>query len=393
MKIERQIKIQLLLSFLILIITITPGYSYQDTKSETVNLVLSFDGEDSGGDSRFVLATPFDLDVNDSGDIFVCDESMVKIFDSNGKGKKIIGGPGIGPGEFGPGALMMLRLSRKGFLNVSENRSVYSVFTPEFEFIKRVKSNIDEIYKRQFKERTVSQRGLISSYSIDPNHHFIELYYYFNENNVMREKHFLVYENESGLNDIFEWDILYYIDKKRNLIRRREPFPDEVIYEMADDNTLIYIHSKHGTESANKNGKYVLNSLSLNSNVVRRIEIDYELFEIPESERDTGLERARNNDAGGGIINRAESIKFYPPVRKILADGNILYIYTNKRNENKEYLVDIIVLKTGKKINSAYFPVKLMKIKDGFGYRINGGRDVLWTVEKYKIDPLVYQEK
>ncbi|MCH8287199.1 hypothetical protein IIB79_11865, partial [candidate division KSB1 bacterium] len=70
------------------------------------------------------------IGVDNNGNIFVADDSKIKIYDSNGLPLKMFGGLGYGPGEFGRDRFTSFNISANGYLT-QQDGSRYNIFRPD----------------------------------------------------------------------------------------------------------------------------------------------------------------------------------------------------------------------------------------------------------------------
>jgi len=115
-----------------------PGIDTRPPLESVLTLELTFGSELYDTKDEFLLARPWEMDISSEGDIAIVDEEKIKIFDKFGKGKKIVGGRGQGPGEFdfsptlffGPtGYLIALSKSPMG--------TYYNLYAPDYQFIEK----------------------------------------------------------------------------------------------------------------------------------------------------------------------------------------------------------------------------------------------------------------
>ena len=156
---ETEMKKLLILSFLILFIFCSGKKETNNIKEakpleNAVTLELAFGDKDVP--DEFLLATPSRALVNYNGDIIVFDEYKLKIYDTNGKPKKIVGRKGQGPGEFSPIPIPHISfISEDGYLTMIDQvgRNL-QIFGPHYEFIEQKnigKTKLIEKLKADFK--------------------------------------------------------------------------------------------------------------------------------------------------------------------------------------------------------------------------------------------------
>ncbi|KPK96410.1 hypothetical protein AMJ80_00020 [bacterium SM23_31] len=103
--------------------------------TDVLTFELSFGDENTITKDEFLLAQPRGIAVSSVNDIFVIDEECIKVFDSNGKEKSIVGRPGQGPGEFSSAGSPVVNPG--GYLAVIDGGSSFNLFAPDLTFIEK----------------------------------------------------------------------------------------------------------------------------------------------------------------------------------------------------------------------------------------------------------------
>jgi len=240
-----------------------------------------------GGDNyefkdEFILSFPFGIVVKDNGDIIVADENRLKVFDSTGNGKLIVGKPGEGPGEFDKTLYAAhLTLNQGGELTVSRGDRFY-VFTSDYEFIESggklltPKQNLLLEQSNMFSgfvntRRLVSINDKEKIYSMDALDKFP---------GVESLMDFFIFETSDTLLVIKKANGTGYIKEARIFI---PTVLGRIIFAQLPGNKIIYTHSGHDFESQNNRNSYILKVISLDTfeegtinHTYDKIEIDYE---------------------------------------------------------------------------------------------------------------------
>jgi hypothetical protein len=124
------------------------------TQSPILTLVTSFGDENLP--SEYLLAYPMQLQVNEKNDIYIFDEQKIKVYDSSGKPKCIIGGPGEGPGEFG-NSFNVVTISPTGFITAGYTPSfhnlVYNIFNPDNFLVKKADLRFNDVFNQFIKKQ------------------------------------------------------------------------------------------------------------------------------------------------------------------------------------------------------------------------------------------------
>ncbi len=112
---------------------ITTPISAQENEILTDILTLELSFGDKDLSDEYLLAQPWKVAVTDNGNIVVCDEVCLKVFDKNGKPLRIVDRKGQGPGEFE--TLGNLYISPRGFLSVFASRNYHNIFYLNFNYL------------------------------------------------------------------------------------------------------------------------------------------------------------------------------------------------------------------------------------------------------------------
>jgi len=153
--------INLFVGFLLLYANCSPESEFKipdsgPVLSDVLTHVLTIGGEEEiyeKSQEDFLLANPrFNcIAVNNANDIFVFDEARVKVYDENGKPKRIIGGPGEGPGEFDARSIISICVGPTGYLTVGE-RDVLNIFSPDGKFLEQNNYQLYKPYEHIFTD-------------------------------------------------------------------------------------------------------------------------------------------------------------------------------------------------------------------------------------------------
>ena len=131
----------LILSFLA--VSFNTTFSQEENVSSGI-LTLKNSFGDSNVPEEFLLADPTGIAVLNNGDILVCDELQLKIYNSEGKPKRIVGRRGQGPGEFT--ACGIPTVSAVGNLAIFASQTYWNIYDEKPNFIKRYNIGFIEDY-------------------------------------------------------------------------------------------------------------------------------------------------------------------------------------------------------------------------------------------------------
>ncbi|MCH8285558.1 hypothetical protein IIB79_03425 [candidate division KSB1 bacterium] len=381
------------------------GSNSQEILYNIVEHELSFGGESDDLEKEFILAWPFGIAVMDNGDILVADENRIKVFDSSGNGKLIVGNPGEGPGEFDKHLYYsQLTVNLSGKLTVNGSDRFY-VFSPIYEFV-----------ETGGRRPNPKQKLLLDNSNLLSEWFVFRRLVYLNENEKIYSMyaHDVFSQEDQSYTDflICETPDTLFVIKKANgtgfLKEARIDLPavlGRVMFAQLPGDRIIYTHSGHDKKSRVNRNAYLLNVISLDTFEERTIDHNYDIIEIDYESviNSKGNELiGQENLAKKNILNDyLREKKFYPPVQKILYDNGVIFVFTYNLNEKGEVFTDIFDAETLRYLRSAYFPGFAAKafdmeehstIKNGYLYYLKSGREVFAEIHKYKINSDVYRK-
>lgn len=343
----------------------------------------------------FLLANPrFNcIAVNNANDIFVFDEARVKVYDENGKPKRIIGGPGVGPGEFDARSIISICVGPTGYLTVGE-RDALNIFSPDGKFLEQNNYQLYKPYEHIFFD--LNLRAGIPSTSVALNDtDRILLIEGSKMDGRLSEEYYSVLLYKLG--NIYK-KIAHYKQSNRIIsipyITTGKEKLGSLMAAMLTNNRLVYTQTYYETYIGEKEAKYNLFIISLDDFSKSTITRNYipvkfnekEFPSIPKEEKDKALL---------GLYEKTIAVykerKYKSPLQNILTDRNFIFAVTFQINENDEIFMDIFDADTGKYIKSAYFPFMPTVIKNGYAYQLKRTTETEFAeIRKYKIDTAVY---
>ena len=96
-------------------------------------------------------------------------------------------------------------------------------------------------------------------------------------------------------------------------------------------------------------------------------------------------------DAVGQLKEIMKDKKYNSPVLKLIADGQYIFVMSNRKNDNNELFTDVFNTDTGAYVSSLYLLENPHLIHNGYVYYfVYAKEDEFTRIEKYKIDPAVY---
>lgn len=396
-----------ILLLLFLYCTSEPEFQYtgpEEILPNVLNLELTFGSDEEKLPEEFLLARPTSfletIAVNEAGDIYVADECYVKVYDSSGNPKKLIGGRGEGPGYFSPEAAF-LTLSPSGYLFVGNgfmgSASRANIYGPDDVFIRSIRLpelGPTSVLFRILKKDDMIPQQVMKFISLDP----YEMVYNVLAAHPMRvdkrkDYNILIYENADTMfviNKFIQKGNIYYEGGGQG-----SPSWGDLHWDLLPGRRIIYINTGPYNKSEQKEPNYCLHILSLDTFEETKINQPYLPVEIPAADRNfdlstiTSPERRKRAKIVSKTLNEW---KYLASIHKLLVDVNYVFTFTHVKNEAGELLVDIFDMEKVKYLKSAYFSKMPDVIKNGYAYRIKSGPDIFPEIEKYRIDPIVYKK-
>jgi len=375
--------------------------------SELLSFELSFGSEISGTKDEFLLVLALDMLVNDDSDIIISDENSVKVYDKYGKGKKIFGRLGQGPGEFG--RRTMFHLSPTNYLLVLDithpANTYYNLFAPDYSFIEKKRLVISQSLEKILEYKELEPENL-------------ELYrkmYALNESEKVYE---LRFAKTSGDNYTFvsEYTLLLiheFNDTFVQLFYGEYPgyfstpgytgFAPQYglfLWELLPDHRIVYVYTDDDVHNEETDlHYYTLNLISLDTLEKKQIIRKFVPVTYPESwyDPDRYNRYELNKSVKNALAKQWKDKKFYPSVEIILTDGMYIFAFLYKSHYNEssqdspdEVYVDVFNLKEEKFVGSFTFPTYFNAIKNGYAYQRAEDQNGFLEIRKYKINPMVY---
>jgi hypothetical protein len=363
--------------------------------------VLSFGDENLP--SEYLLASPQTIAVNDKNDIYVFDESRLKVYDSSGKPKKIIGGPGQGPGEFSAG-ISSLIISPTGFISVCDGSRI-NIFNSNNMFVKKPNLTFDKIFTEFLNKNGLENSNVSEIVALDENRLIIRSYFV---------------KSSASEPSIGVWSLIYLTDKEAKLLVKKETlwsngYGKRLFYwSFINDNIIVCTAAEFGeNKNSLKNTKpeYTLTLVDIANPQVVEIKRIYQPVSFSDSvkEKLNNSIKSSNNikniapnkeyfDTINSFILADEQILkygYHPPIQNLKTDGTLIFAFTQQTNKEGQILTDIFDAQTKEYKTSVYFPFIPTVIKNSYAYKFNNYRNdksLYPQVEKYAVDPKVYKK-
>jgi len=354
--------------------------------TDVLKLELKFGDEKTIVKNEFLIAKPWDIAVGKNGDILVVDEVRIKVFDKNGKEKKILGRPGEGPGEFK--WLYYFNIGPTGMISAMD-RGSFNLYSPDYEFLDKVNIRANPNFTRFTSEQFYKSASPWRVIELPNNCRVIEA----NSAEIQREAPYvggmdlLIFQNNESFTTITEYEPKTHI--VFGYSGANIPFQGSFQWGMLSDNRVVYTRPKIDKTNIQGIPHYILNIAAIDNTQKWEIVHPYKPAAIPDSLRQGIIERKLNPDIDKFIRNALKDIKYYPPVQYIYTDRNYIFVFSYKKNEYGDMFVEVFDADSQKLVSSAYFPYTKL-IKDGYFYNITLNDEGFFVVAKHKIDPAVY---
>lgn len=366
-------------------------------------LETSFDWTDVPED--FILARPGGIAIDMNGEILILDEDYIKVFDINGVPKRLMGGPGEGPGEFQ--SVRILWCSPDGYYTVFGGTFGYTAhfFRPDHTYINRV----NYMSYRPFQEIMHAQDLRPSRpevvynlgehdrvYSIDSQH--------IDRNRPGYKKVFLFHESPDSLSLIAEYQQTNYVRSERSGMSM--PFLGRLLVVALSRGRIAYSHTWLDKAIGEESSTYTIVIYDTGTRQKTTIvhpfkpkEINWEVPAISEEYRDSSPDGARSLEEVNKLAKeRCDEHVYLAPLTTLLVDRNYLLAYLDHPRSDFEpgeihlYQVDIFDVEDGSYVSSAYLPYGTV-LHDGYLYGLHYSPDEGSNVVRYSIDQQIYRRR
>ena len=377
--------------------------------TDVMEFELSFGAENVK--DEYLLVEPNDIAVDSAGNIYVADENRIKVFESNGKEKTIIGREGQGPGEFST-TPRKVSINDSGLLTALYGYSDFSLFAANNKFIRKIQIQNEQLYIEYKKEKAFMRNFSPENiYSLNEPERIVTAREWkeLRENQHIVEAKALLYEKADTLIEIAQ----YAPDNIKGL-RVDAAFETgqgigkvyglDRLYELyaaiLPKKHVAYTHSFYDAKEENDEFTYIIHIVNLENLQKYQISWVYQPVDI-QKELSSGRYTNRGEDFLKGHLKH---MKYLPSLISLHCDQDLLFAVHNtigwanigyiheslKEGETIEFLTDIFDVETFTYLRSAYFPVDPDIIKNGYAYRRSYDSEGFAVIEKYKIDPAVY---
>jgi hypothetical protein len=372
-------------------LSIVLGQTPQKPLENVLTLELSFGDKDVP--DEYLLVEPKQIAIDAAGNIFVCDENRIKVYDKNGKPKTIVGRPGEGPGEFN--YIRKFTLGPSGFLSVIEVLSPHiSLFSQDFKFIYKENFNFSRSYELIKNNYALQNMNLFSVVYLNRNERI--LYVSAQESNFSKLPcEILVYEKEGETPKalVKYIDEFYFIERWGNRIFSYNMlYLSNFFWQLIPNNKIIYVDIVKDNIVDQKTAYYSINKIVLTDSVIERITHQYQRTPILYEQYgylDNYSESPERTAVIKKVKKAVEQEKYNRSLQGLLCDRDYVFTfaYTNK---NGAILTDVFDVDKKLYIVSVFIPGIPKAIFDGYAYYVNKSKDGFPVIQKYRIDPRVY---
>ena len=300
------------------------------------------------GREEYMFSNLSSMDIDEDENIYIFDsrQAKIKVFDKMGNFIREIGKRGQGPGEFAfPWRIMISSKQELVVSDLIKRRLIFFSLTGEYK-----------IDVPTWKQGTLSNMMLDSSGKI--------------VGEVYLQRIFALKKFNSDFEPIFTIESF-----EREKIPLLESLSPKFHYCISKRDEIIWGHS----------GEYVINILSFDGKLIKKIIKDFEFIRIKDEEYSEQVERK----FGGRPIPlefEQELPKFYPAFKSLSVDekGRLFVCTFKKMSEGKEIYYDVFN-SDGKYIAEISLRAKPQVWKSGNLYTIEADEDGYQYVKRYKV--------
>ncbi|KPK89334.1 hypothetical protein AMJ80_09945 [bacterium SM23_31] len=362
-------------------------------ESELFSLDLTFGSEQYGTKDEYLLVSPYEFVANYKDDIIVPDEGKIKVFNKFGKGIKIIGRQGQGPGEFEGDPRPFL--SPDGYLLVlssgSRNR-YYNLFTPDYDFIE----------KKMFLNNSLLQEHLqMKGFDIND----VKNIFYAYPVSITEKLYTLrlLGKSEMFLSLIYESaDTLFsllHVPHPRIIITSKKGslsshYLGNFLWGVLPGRRIYYVNTNEDKHDGQTGSYYTIHVRSIDTNEDIVITHKFTPFPVP---KDFGTSKEADVQEFYRIVKER---KYFPSVMLLTNDRNYIFVYTTFEYEKYEEAdnskqepnvhADVFDADAGEFIGTFNLRGGFGTIQNGYGYANIHDDEGFSVIARCKIHPSVY---
>jgi len=351
------------------------------------------------------MVRPGGLGIDQNGELLVLDEDYLKVFDLDGNPLRLMGGPGSGPGEFE--RVRSLWPGSDGYYTVFGGQFGFTAhyFRPDHSYIERVNHMSTSIYqditlkqdlRAQRPEMVLCLNETDRVYSVDSRH--------IDREQREFQKVFLFYDAPDSLHLVTDYQQTNMVWGE--MMGSSVPTLGRLLLVALPGGRIAWTHTWHDhafSEARSTYSIHVFEPAGGDGFTIEHpftpIEHDYQEREVSEAMRTRNPEQARDMaEVNRMLKERHDEHGYLAPVSTLLVCENYLLVY-HARNigdyqPGEVYLfqVDIFKTGTGEYVNSAWLPNGIC-IHDGILYGLTYSPDEGSTVQRYSIDPAIFDTR
>ena len=341
-----------------------------------------------------------DVKIDNNENILIADEYKIKIYDSNGNPVTMIGGRGEGPGEFGRSRYPIFYISPKGYIthhrSTSSTTGIYNIFGSDYSLLESKNYLNIPKYNELKNEFEPDQIYIYSMVALDESRIIYRISGFDSKNNMFN---FIIYAKSNK-----DVSIISRIIEPR--LSKSDPDMGFYRWALLPDETIILTCSVTDVVFNEHESVYSINLISLETEETCVIKHPFTPEEFPQDVREKTIERFKkqmeslkdNPQFLPMMQKNYEQIKkvfsgitYKTPIKNLLTDGHYIFVFTTRKNDDGEIFMDVFDAQKKQYIASAWFPFIPKVIKNGYAYIIAENDEGFEIIEKYKIDPAVYE--
>lgn len=377
-------------------------------ESDLLSFEMSFASELSGTKDDFLLiGPPFDLYVKNNEDILLIDENKIKVYNKLGKGIKLIGRRGKGPGEFGFSPELFL--GPKEYMVVLDNDNIYNLYSSDYTFIEKKRFQNNQKFIDYLNDIVPGlKKGSVKKlYPFNRSEKVYQVDFMNEKANVLYTS--IVYEDKNTISELIN------CKKPSSLLGEENtgvdtPILGLLVWDILPDRRIVYINTDDDEHSEQNGSNYTVHIISIDTHEETKIKQKFIPYEYSEDLINSRLERSRSrnlSNSNKALFEKYAKIlsekKYNPSIINIKIDGYYAFIYVYREltgeesekidnGENIDRLVDVFDLKRGIFLKQVVFPGFFGAIKNGFAYESAIDKDGFAEIRKYKINQSVYEK-
>ena len=355
---------------------------------DLLTLELTFGSEIYGTKDEYLLVIPGNINVNEKGDIIFEDEFKIKVFDRNGKGNKLIGRKGQGPGEFS--YFPTINISPKGFITAFESSSrrgsFYTIFDPDYKLIDKIRFIFSPMLEKFLAESGISPEnfGNISNIvALDNTSIVYEMDFYKGDNQIKEAYSLLAYEDPSDFIPIFYGEKSSYFSDGNFSIN--STVLGMLHWQLLPGSKIFYLETSEDKIINENTGEYTFHIVSIDKKVDKKYSNKF----TPNSFSKEYIERHQSNEERQMFRKK----KYYCSVKIVLVDHNYVFLFLNGRDKMGNIITHVFDIETERFVNEFSLPLSTNwpgAIYSGYLYMQTLDSEGFPIIYKYKIHPSVY---